>query len=72
MNLIAGKSIMDISLPIKIFDKQSFLEKISNFMKYAPIFLEKAANIGEDQPNYALERFKNVVAYSLIMRHQAV
>lgn len=63
---------MDISLPIKIFDKQSFLEKIANFMKYAPLILEKAAEIGEDQENWALERFKYVVAFSVVMRHQAV
>lgn len=44
-NMLNGKSILSISLPIKIFDAKSFLEKIAMFMKMAPHYFEKAAEI---------------------------
>ena len=40
MNVLNGKSILSISLPIKIFDSKSFLEKIALFFKMAPVFIE--------------------------------
>lgn len=48
MNLVTGKSIINVSLPLKIFEKCSFLEKTANFMKLAPIFFEKAADIPQN------------------------
>jgi hypothetical protein len=42
-NLISGKSILNISLPVIVFDKRSNLEKFAYMLSYAPIFLEKAA-----------------------------
>ena len=45
LNIVSGKSLIDISLPIKIFEKASFIEKAVNFCKYAPIFFERAASI---------------------------
>jgi len=44
-NVMHGKSILNISLPIKVFDSKSFLEKIAMFMKMAPYYFEKAAAI---------------------------
>jgi hypothetical protein len=32
-------------LPIKIFDSKSLLEKVALFMKTAPFYLDKAADI---------------------------
>ncbi len=40
-----GNSILHVSLPIKVFDSKSFLEKIALFMKMAPMCFEKAAAI---------------------------
>lgn len=40
-----GKSILNVSLPIKVFDSKSFLEKIAMFMKMAPVFFEKAHEV---------------------------
>lgn len=45
MNVMSGRSILSVSLPIKIFDSKSFLEKIALFFKMAPVYLEKAADI---------------------------
>ena len=42
VNLLTGKSIMNISLPIKIFEPRSFLEKIAGDFRFAPYFLNKA------------------------------
>jgi len=42
-NLISGKSILNITLPVIIFDKRSNLEKYAYMLSYAPIFLERAA-----------------------------
>lgn len=44
-NVMNGKSVLSISLPIKVFDSKSFLEKIAMFMKMAPVYFEKAAEI---------------------------
>ena len=63
-----GKSILNISLPIKVFDSKSFLEKIAMFMKMAPSYFEKAAAIPQKDFNSALQRFKLVVAYAVSIR----
>jgi hypothetical protein len=38
-NLLSGKSIMDISLPVQIFDKRTLLQVLAYEMSLAPIFL---------------------------------
>jgi len=48
LNLVSGKSLIDISLPVKIFEKASFIEKAITFGRYAPIFFEKAASIPQN------------------------
>ena len=53
-NLIHGKSIIDISLPIKIFEEKSFIEKIAMLQVFAPIYLEKAAGIPQNNFEQAL------------------
>lgn len=67
-NFLHGKSILSISLPIKIFDSKSFLEKIAMFMKMAPFYFEKAAAVKQDSFSAALERFKLVVAFAVSIR----
>lgn len=42
VNLLTGKSIMNISLPIKIFEPRSFLEKVAGDFRFAPYYLGKA------------------------------
>lgn len=45
-NLIQGKSVVNISLPVDIFDTKSFLERIANSYTYAPYFLKIDKNEG--------------------------
>jgi hypothetical protein len=44
-NLIAGKSILDIPLPVSIFEKRSNLERFAISFTLAPYFLERAAQM---------------------------
>jgi hypothetical protein len=44
-NVLHGKSVLNISLPIKVFDAKSFLEKCAMLFKLAPVYFEKAAEI---------------------------
>ncbi|CDW89867.1 oxysterol binding family protein [Stylonychia lemnae] len=67
-NVMHGKSILQISLPIKVFDSKSFLEKIAMFMKMAPHYFEKAAAISQKDFNSSLQRFKLAVAYAVSIR----
>lgn len=59
-NLITGKSILSISLPVNIFDDKSNLERVGYSLTYAPLLLEKAAK-GSDP----LEQMKSVLKFSL-------
>lgn len=44
-NLITGKSILSISLPVEIFETRSNLERFAYAFTYAPKFLEEAAKM---------------------------
>jgi hypothetical protein len=43
-NLMAGKSIMSMSLPVEIFDTASMLEVLANMMGFFPRFISEAVN----------------------------
>jgi hypothetical protein len=43
-NLMSGKSIMNMSLPVEIFDNFSMLEVIANMMGFFPRFINDAVN----------------------------
>lgn len=72
LNLMQGKSIMNVSMPIKIFDSKSFLNKHADIYMFGPHFFEKATDVPQNSPNSALERFKYLVAYAVASRHLAV
>jgi hypothetical protein len=42
-NLISGKSVMNMSLPVEIFDKRSMLDVIADTLGFLPKFLTRAA-----------------------------
>jgi hypothetical protein len=42
-NLLSGKSIMNMSLPVEIFDNKSILERFAVGFGYAPKFLIPAS-----------------------------
>lgn len=41
-NIMSGKSIMNMSLPVEIFDNSSILERVAGGFGYAPKFLVPA------------------------------
>lgn len=55
---------MNVSLPIKIFEARSFLEKVAKDFAYAPYFLDQAYFIKDP-----LERFKLVISYFISTIH---
>ncbi|CAD8147858.1 unnamed protein product [Paramecium pentaurelia] len=59
-NLIQGKSVMSVSLPIQIFESRSFLERMARAQGHAPIFLELAA-----KSNDPLQQLKQTIAFHM-------
>ncbi|GMF10673.1 unnamed protein product [Phytophthora lilii] len=57
--LLSGKLAVRISLPIRIFEPRSLLERVANGWNYAPTVLKKAALSSSDP----LERMKFVMAF---------
>lgn len=59
-NVFSGQSIVGISMPVRIFEPRSLLERICDWYGFAPLFLKQAGLI-EDK----LERFKLTIAFGL-------
>ena len=59
-NLLGGKSILNISLPVIICAKDSNLQRLSRGWKFAPIFLQQAAKTKSN-----VERLKLAIAFML-------
>jgi hypothetical protein len=58
VNLLTGKSIMNVSLPIKIFEPRSMLEKIGSDFRFVSYYLGKMMEV-EDP----IERMKIAVTW---------
>jgi hypothetical protein len=56
--LIEGKGIVAISLPVKIFEKRSMVEKICDLWCTGPTYLKRAA-LAEN----SLERMRLVITF---------
>lgn len=59
-----GRDVVGISLPVRIFEKRSALERISYLWCTAPVYLKRAA---QENP---VERLKNVIAFVVSGMHQ--
>lgn len=59
-----GKGIVAISLPVRIFEKRSTLERICDLWCTGPLYLKRAA-----LENDILERFKNVITFVVSGMH---
>lgn len=59
-NLFSGQSIVGISLPVRIFEPRSLLERICDWYGFAPLFLKQAGLIDDK-----IERFKLTMAFAL-------
>jgi len=59
-NLIHGRGVINISLPVGVFEPRSFLERLARSFGHAPIFLEKAGTT-----NNIIEQMKLTIAFFL-------
>lgn len=59
-NILSGKGILSISLPVDCFGNDSNLSRICNSYGYAPLFLEEAAAATDP-----VERFKKVMSFAI-------
>ena len=66
-NILQGKSVLNISLPVFIFDKRTLHLSFAYELKYAPIFLTKAFFA-----NDKIERLKLVTTYLISSLHLSV
>ena len=66
-NLLKGKSVMNVSLPVNIFCPESLLQRMCKMFAYAPEFLNRAAQC--DDP---VERIKLVTTFVVSMIHLSI
>jgi Oxysterol-binding protein len=64
-NILEGKSVINISLPVRIFEPRSFLQRITDVWCYAPLYLTQAAR--EEDP---VERMKYAVTFLISGLHR--
>ena len=62
-NILSGKSIMNLSIPVHVFGKRTLLQQLGYTYGYCPIFLEKAAKCS------GLDRFKYIVTLAVSLLH---
>ena len=66
-NLLQGKSVLNISLPVFMFDKRTLHMAFAYEQRFAPIFLTKAAFCTDK-----IERLKWVTTYLISLLHMSV
>ncbi|KDO33045.1 hypothetical protein SPRG_01860 [Saprolegnia parasitica CBS 223.65] len=65
--LLEGKSAVSLSLPVRIFEPRSMLERLVDLYLYAPNYLNRAADATE-----MLERFKLTMTFAIAGWHHGV
>lgn len=63
-NILSGSGIMNVSLPINIFDERSLLEVFAHQCRLAPHFLEKAG-----ETTNPIDKMKYVTAFAISRIH---
>jgi hypothetical protein len=66
-NLLKGKSVMNVSLPVNIFCAETLLQRMCKMFGYAPEFLNRAA-----EASSPLERLKLVCTFAVSMIHLSI
>jgi hypothetical protein len=65
--ILEGKSAVSLSLPVRIFEPRTNLERVCDLMLYAPTFLNVA--YAQSEP---LERFKYVMTFAVAGLHHSI
>jgi hypothetical protein len=63
-NILEGKDLTKIALPVYLFEPRSFLERLADGFSFAPHFLRKASECTDP-----IERLKYVIAFSVAGLH---
>lgn len=58
--LMEGKNVVGVSLPVRIFEPRSSIERMTDMWSFGPIYLNRAASTQDP-----VERMKNVMAFGL-------
>eukprot|EP00475_Leptophrys_vorax_P016475 TRINITY_DN22925_c0_g2_i3.p1 TRINITY_DN22925_c0_g2~~TRINITY_DN22925_c0_g2_i3.p1 ORF type:complete len:912 (-),score=208.11 TRINITY_DN22925_c0_g2_i3:2093-4528(-) len=66
-NIVMGKSIFSVTMPVTIFEPRSLLERMTDMWCFAPIFLGQASLTSDP-----LERFKLVLVFIISGFHRGV
>lgn len=64
-NLLQGKSLVNITMPVRIFEPRSFLQRIPDAWIFAPIYLNRAALTVDP-----VERFKLCITFFIAGLHR--
>lgn len=59
-SIAEGRGVVGVSLPIRIFEPRSLVERITDWWAFAPVYLTPGA-----QKTDPLERFKSVIAFAM-------
>jgi hypothetical protein len=59
-NILDGRGVIGISLPVRIFEPRSMLERLCDWWGFAPTYLTAAARSKDP-----IDRMKNVIAFSI-------
>eukprot|EP01155_Anaeramoeba_flamelloides_P010635 Anaeramoba_flamelloidesa325956_62.p1 GENE.a325956_62~~a325956_62.p1 ORF type:complete len:407 (-),score=76.93 a325956_62:55-1275(-) len=62
--ILEGKELTSVSMPIGLFEPRSFLERLSDGFAFAPIYLERAY-----ESTTPVERLKNVITFAVSCIH---
>lgn len=63
---MVGRGIVAVSLPVKIFEKRSTIERICDLWSTGPFFLKKAAEESMTDP---IERMKYAITFVISGMH---
>ncbi|ETW01036.1 hypothetical protein H310_06667 [Aphanomyces invadans] len=66
--ILDGKSAVSLSLPVRIFEPRSMLERLVDFYMYAPNYLGAASDAADDP----VTRFKLTMAFAVAGWHHAM
>ncbi|KAK4535161.1 hypothetical protein CDCA_CDCA04G1186 [Cyanidium caldarium] len=65
-NFMEGKDLVNLSLPIRLFEPRSFMQRLTEDWSYCTLFL-RAAALATDP----LERFKHTIAFAVAGLHKS-
>jgi len=66
-NILKGREVVEVSLPVRIFEPRSALERFLDIFAYAPYYMTRARETGD-----TLQKFKQIIAFATAGLHLSV